>query len=345
MNRPWSLAFLPGERILLSQLSGEFRIINSQGVAGQPLKGVPEVLFGGQGGLSDVITDPDFQYNNTIYFSYAARDPEQNNRPTLFVARATLTDSALENTDVIFKAIAPRDAPVHYGAKLAFLPDGTLVIASGDGFDFREKAQSLDNHFGKIVRINPDGSVPTDNPFVHRSGALPEIWSYGHRNMQGLVVTEDGTLYEHEHGPRGGDEFNIIEKGANYGWPLICYCLDYSFAVITPFTEGEGLEQPLKYWRPSIAPSGMAYYSAGVFPQWKGSFFITGLVPGDVRRVFPKPGEHEKPHKYEEEVLFAEIGSRLRNIYQTPEGNLMILTDGPEGKLITVRPAERRSGQ
>lgn len=312
-----------------------------------PLRGVPEVVFAGQGGLSDVVLAPDFLTSQTIFFSYSARDPEQNNAVTLFVARAVLDSIEFELKDVetVFIAQAPRRAPVHFGAKLLFLPDGTLLIASGDGFDYREEAQNLDNHFGKMVRINKDGSVPDDNPFVDRNGVLPEIWSYGHRNQQGLIRMPDGAIYSHEHGPRGGDELNIIKKGANYGWPLICYCLDYSYAVITPFTEGEGLEQPETYWRPSIAPAGIAYYNANSFPDWADSLFVTGLVPGDVRRLV---ADETGSYNTEAEVLFAEMGARIRNIYPTPEGFLMLLVEGkeeervapnqPNGRLVTVKP-------
>ena len=337
LSHPWGLAFLPDGRILLSELSGSFRILEADGRVGDPLTGVPEVVFDRQGGLSDVVLSPDFANDKRIYFSYSAKDPDQNNSTTLFVTRARLSSDALTDLEVIFKAKAPRKAAVHFGARMVFMPDGTLLISSGDAFDHREKAQYLNNHYGKLVRINPDGSVPPDNPFVNTPDALPEIWSYGHRNMQGLIVTSDGVIYENEHGPRGGDELNIIHKGANYGWPLICHCLDYSFAVLTPFTEAEGLEQPLKYWRPSIAPSGMVYYESDVFPLWQDSFFVSGLVPGDVRRVY-RDGDN-----YEEEVLFTEVGERIRNVYETPDGNLLIMTDGPKGRLITVEPEEKPS--
>lgn len=334
LSHPWSMAYLPDGRILLSELSGDLRILGRDGTPGPALEGVPEVVFARQGGLSDVILAPDFRSSGRIFFSYSARDPNQDDAVTLFVASALLEETRLNDVRVVFRAQAPRSAEVHFGAKMVFLRDGTLMIASGDAFDHREKAQTLDNHFGKMVRINPDGSVPRDNPFVNEPGALPEIWSYGHRNMQGLVLAPDGTLYEHEHGPRGGDEFNRIEKGRNYGWPLICHCLDYSFAVLTPFTEAPGLEQPLHHWVPSIAPSGLALYTARNFPRWQGSFFVAGLVPGDVRRLHPD-GEGG----YDEETLFAEMGERIRNIYQTPDGNLMLMTDGPQGRLVLVKPA------
>jgi len=210
------------------------------------------------------------------------------------------------------------------------MADGSLLITSGDGFNYREKAQHLDNHFGKILRVNDDGSIPTDNPFVNSPGALPEIWSYGHRNLQGLVIKDDGTVLEHEHGPKGGDELNIIEPGNNYGWPAITYGIDYSGATISPFTEQPGMEQPIKYWVPSIAPSSMALYQGDMFPSWKGNLFISALVPGDLRRL-----ELSGEKVVGEETLFSELG-RIRNVITAPDGSLLLATDGAEGKIIRV---------
>ena len=212
---------------------------------------------------------------------------------------------------------------------MAFLDDGTLLITSGDGFNYREQAQYLDNHFGKIIRINTDGTIPIDNPFVSMPQALPEIWSYGHRNLQGIVVV-DGVVYENEHGPMGGDELNIVEPSKNYGWPAITYGKDYSGATISPFTEKEGMEQPIKYWVPSIAPSGMAYYKGNKFPEWTNSLFISALVPGDVRRLGMSGSQITN-----EEILFSDLG-RIRDIATLPDGSLILATDGPKGKLIKV---------
>ena len=219
---------------------------------------------------------------------------------------------------------------MHLGAKMVILTDGTLLIASGDGYDYREAAQYLDNHFGKMIRINKDGSVPEDNPFVGDENALPEIFSYGHRNMQGLLIDEDGTIWEHEHGPKGGDEINILEPGLNYGWPAICYCVDYSGAQITPFTEKEGMEQPLKYWRPSIAPSGFMLYAGKEFPEWQGDLFLSALASRDVRRVSTDFSENS------EEVLFSELKARVRNIYEAPDGKILLLLDGPDGRIMKI---------
>jgi len=328
---PWSLAFINQDQFLLSDLSGELSVISlTSGEKLYTVEGVPEVAYGSQGGLSDVKIDPNFSDNGLIYLSYSAKDPEQDNAVTLFVGKGKLVADELKDFSVIFKAKAPRRVPIHLGAKMAFLPDSTILIASGDAYDKREKAQTLDNHYGKIVRLNLDGSIPEDNPFVGIDGALPEIYSYGHRNMQGLLVLSDGAIIEHEHGPRGGDELNIVEPGKNYGWPAICYCIDYSGAQITPFTEKEGMEQPLKYWRPSIAPSGFLFYESDYFAEWDGHYFISALASKDVRKLSISNGQ------VEEEILFSDLNARIRNIYQTPKGSLILLVDGPDGRIIEV---------
>ena len=250
----------------------------------------------------------------------------------MFLSSAELVNNSLINNNVIFEAKAPRRTSVHIGAKIAFLNDGTLLLNSGDGFDHREKAQYLDNHFGKIIRINKDGSIPADNPFTNLMGALPEIYSYGHRNMQGLIVTSSGEIYEHEHGPKGGDEINLINPGLNYGWPAITYGIDYSGAVISPFTEKEGMEQPLLHWTPSIAPSDMIYYENDLYPELSNSFLVTALVSKDVKKVVFDNGRDYQ------ESLFSDLKQRLRNIEASPAGVIYLLTDGPGGKLIKVLP-------
>ena len=246
LDDAWSFVFLSEDRVLFTEMSGKLKIASLSNKFINEIDGTPLVQYSGQGGLSDLALDPDFESNNTIYLSYSAKD--QNKNTTLFLISAELNGNSLENSKVIFQAKAPRRSPIHLGAKIAFLNDGTLLLTSGDGFDHMEKAQTLDNHFGKIIRINKDGSIPKDNPFLDVKGALPEIYTYGHRNMQGLLVTKSGEVYEHEHGPRGGDEMNHIEPSLNYGWPAITYGIDYSGAVISPFTEKEGMEQPLLYW-------------------------------------------------------------------------------------------------
>ena len=333
LDDAWSFVFLDENTILYTELPGNLKIANLIDKTITNISNPPLVHYASQGGLSEVVLDPKFESNRKIYLSYSAKD--ENNKSTLFLSSAELKDNSLTNSKVIFKADAPRRTSVHIGAKIAFLPDGTLLLNSGDGFDHREKAQYLDNHFGKIIRINTDGSVPSDNPFTNIMGALPEIYSYGHRNMQGLLVTSEGDIYEHEHGPKGGDEINLIKPSLNYGWPAITYGIDYSGAVISPFTEMEGMEQPLLHWTPSIAPSDMILYQNNLYPELNGSFLVTALVSKDVKKVFFKDGTDYQ------ESLFSDLKQRLRNIEASPAGVIYLLTDGPGGKLIKVLPKDQ----
>jgi glucose/arabinose dehydrogenase len=330
LEHPWGITFISESEMLVTELSGNLRRVSNGVLNSEPITGVPDVLFAGQGGLSEVILDPNFADNRLIYLSFSAPDADQPKLNQLNVIQARLDGNVLVDHKTIFKSDPPRKTAAHYGARLAFLADGTLLITSGDGFNYREQAQTLDNHFGKILRLNTDGSIPEDNPFITTPGALPEIWSYGHRNLQGLVITEDGTVYEHEHGPQGGDEINVILPGKNYGWPAITYGIDYSGAMISPFTDQPGMEQPFHYWDPSIAPSGMTLYTGAMFPHWQGNLFIAALVPGDVRRIEIKDNKIIK-----EEILFSEFG-RIRNIVAAPDGSLIMATDGDNGKLIRV---------
>ena len=332
LDDAWSLVFLSEDKVLYTEMPGKLKIASLSDKSITNIKNAPSVQYGGQGGLSEVVLDPDFKSNNMIYFSYSAKD--KNGKSTLFLSSAELKENSLVNSKVIFEAKAPRRSPVHLAAKIAFLDDGTILLTSGDGFDHREQAQTLDNHFGKIIRINKDGSVPSDNPFINTKNALPEIYSYGHRNMQGLVVTSSGDIYEHEHGPRGGDEMNLVEPALNYGWPAITYGIDYSGAIISPFSEKEGMEQPLLHWTPSIAPSDMIYYEANIYPELKNSFLVTALVSKDVKKVTFKNKINTQ------ESLFSELDIRLRNIQASPDGIIYLLTDGPKGKLIKVLPSK-----
>ena len=241
-------------------------------------------------------------------------------------------EAGLGDKKLIFEAQPFRRTSNHYGARLLIIEDGSLLISTGDGINYREKAQFLNNHYGKILRVNDDGSIPDDNPFVNKENALPEIWSYGHRNPQGLIYnSQDKHVYIHEHGPRGGDELNKIEPSLNYGWPAITYGIDYNGSIISPFTVKEGMEQPIKYWVPSIAPSDMTFYNGNMFPMWNGSIFISALVPGDVRRIFT-----DNNNLIKEEVIFDEISERVRSIKMAPNGSLLLLTDGPNGKVIRI---------
>jgi glucose/arabinose dehydrogenase len=332
LDDAWSFEFINEDTILYTEMSGKLKIASLSDKSIQEIKNVPSVQYLGQGGLSEVVLDPDFKLNKKIYISYSSTD--QNGKSTLFLSSAELRNNALSNSKVIFEANAPRKTPLHLGGKIAFLDDGTILFTSGDGFEHREQAQKLDNHFGKIVRINKDGSVPPDNPFLDTKNALPEIFSYGHRNMQGLVVTATG-IYEHEHGPKGGDEINLIRPSINYGWPAITYGIDYSGEIISPFTEKEGMEQPLLYWIPSIAPSDMIFYEGNKYPELKSSFLVTGLASKDVKKVNFKDGVGIQ------DSLFSELNVRLRNIQDSPEGIIYLLTDGPKGRLIKVLPKKK----
>jgi glucose/arabinose dehydrogenase len=330
LDNPWSIAFISNNDWLVTERSGALRrLINGQ-LDVNPVAGVPDVLYAGQGGLSEIFLHPKFDVNRFVYLSFSAADTTDRKGNALVIVRGRLQGNKLSDVTTIFKSDPLRKTAAHYGARIQFLADGTMLITSGDGFNYREQAQSLDNHFGKLLRLNDDGSIPSDNPFLSTPGALPEIWSYGHRNPQGLIIAKDGTVFEHEHGPKGGDELNIIQPGKNYGWPAITYGVDYSGATISPFTDKPGMEQPIKYWVPSIAPSDMVLYQGAMFPQWVGSLFVSALVPGDVRRLAMSENK-----VISEDIMFSEFG-RIRSIAEAPDGSLILAVDGNEGSLIRV---------
>jgi len=334
LSFPWGIAFLSNDEILVTEKTGQLRLIKNGELLEEPISGVPESLFKGQGGLEGIVLHPDFVNNKYLYLAFSETDEDNIKLNTLRVVRGQLEGHKLSNVKTIFRASPLRKTVQHYGAKMVFLKDGTLLITSGEGFSYREEAQKLNNHFGKVIRVNDDGSIPADNPFVSTPEAKPEIWSYGHRNPQGIVINSDGSVvYEHEHGPRGGDELNIIKKGNNYGWPVITYGIDYSGALISPFKKKEGTEQPIKYWVPSIAPSGMTFYDGDLFPEWKGSLFISALVSRDVRRISVDGNKI-----VEEEILFSSLDQRIRNVVSAPDGSLVLATDSNKGKLIRVVP-------
>jgi glucose/arabinose dehydrogenase len=324
LDHPWSLAFLPSGEMLVTERSGALRMVRDGTLASRPIAGVPPVFANNQGGMFDVVLDPEFASNRQLYLSYAHGTRKQN---TLRVMRAVLKGDSLVEQQVIFTAVPWKTTGAHYGARMAFLPDGTLLLTTGDGYNYREQAQTLDNHFGKVIRINTDGSVPKDNPFVGKAGHMPEIYSYGHRNPQGLVVIDNGEIYLHEHGPKGGDELNHIQKGLNYGWPAISYGIDYSGALITPYTELPEMEQPLTYWVPSIAPSGMAFH--------QGGFYVGALKEGTVRRL-----EWNGKALGKETTLFSELGQRIRDVRSGPDGYLYLLTDTDSGKVLRVKQGD-----
>jgi glucose/arabinose dehydrogenase len=336
LERPWALAFLPDGRILVTERPGRLRIVERDGRISKPFDNVPQVLARGQGGLLDVALDPRFAENRLIYLSYA--EPGEGNTAGTAVARGRLAEGKLENVQVIYRQQPKVEGSGHFGSRLVFGRDGTLLVTQGDRIGYREQAQDVSSGLGKIVRINPDGSVPKDNPFVGRSGARPEIWSYGHRNVQSAAVHPDtGQLWTVEHGARGGDELNHPEAGKNYGWPVITYGVDYSGAKIGEGTAKSGMEQPLYYWDPVIAPSGMTFYTANAFPDWKGSILIGSLTPGLLVRLTLKEGQVAREERY-----LGDLRERIRDVRQGPDGLIYLVTDSPDGRLLRVRPATSR---
>ena len=336
LDHPWALAFLPDGRLLVTERPGRLRIVSRDGKLSPALAGVPKVFASGQGGLHDVIIDRGYGQSPTIYLCYA--EPAGPGARTA-LARARLVDPGtprLEDVTVIFQQDGPLSHGNHFGCRIVQTPDGNLFLTTGDHFTTRDQAQNLGNHIGKIVRIRPDGSAPPDNPFVGRTGAKPEIWSYGHRNAQGLALHPDsGKLWEHEHGPRGGDEINIIEKGKNYGWPVIGYGIDYSGAKIHESTQKAGMEQPLKYWVPSIAPSGMTFYTGNVFAPWRGSLFVGALAGQLLVRL-----ELDGDKVVREERLLQQLRERIRDVREGPDGALWLATDSSSGRILRLAPAK-----
>jgi glucose/arabinose dehydrogenase len=334
LEHPWALAFLPDGRILVTERPGRLRIVAPSGRVSEPLDGVPQVQAGGQGGLLDVAVDPEFTENRLVYLSYA--EPGEGGASTA-VARGRLGEGALENVQVIYRQVPKVEGNGHFGSRLVFAEDGTLFVTQGDRQGYREQAQDLDSGLGKLVRINPDGSIPKDNPFTGRSGARPEIYSYGHRSMQAAALhPETGRLWTVEHGARGGDELNHPEAGKNYGWPVITYGRDYSGARIGEGTAKEGMEQPVYYWDPVIAPSGAVWYTGDRYPGWKGSLFVGSMQPGALVRLTVENGRVTS-----EERHLAELGDRIRDVQQGPDGLLYLVTDEDEGRLLRVVPKSR----
>jgi glucose/arabinose dehydrogenase len=333
---PWSLGFLPDGRMLVTERPGRIRIVTAEGQLSPPLKGVPEVFASGQGGLLDLAIDKSYAQNKTIYFCFAERTGGGGRTA---VARARLNDGngRLDDTKIIFRQEGPLSSGNHYGCRIVQAGDGNLFVTLGEHFTYRDEAQNLGNHLGKIIRIAPDGSVPSDNPFVGRADAKPEIWSFGHRNEQGLAINPaSGDLWEIEHGPRGGDEVNIIGRGKNYGWPVIGYGIDYSGAKIHASSVKDGMEQPIKYWVPSIAPSGMMFYTAKLFPKWTGSLF-SGALAGKMLVRLSLTGNAITG----EERLLQNLNERIRDVRQGPDGALWLLTDSSAGRILRVSPAAK----
>jgi glucose/arabinose dehydrogenase len=335
LENPWGLAFLPGGRFLVTERPGRLRLIGVDGKIGAPIAGLPAIAAGGQGGLLDVLVDSGFEKNRTLYFCFSEPAANGSTNSTA-LARAQLSEDGtkLENIKIVFSQQPKVASRHHFGCRIVEARDGTLFLTLGDRFSRKEDAQKLDNHLGKIVRITKDGTAPKDNPFVDKAGALPEIWSYGHRNGQGAALAPDGRLWMTEHGPQGGDEINVPQAGRNHGWPVITYGENYGGGKIGDgITAREGMEQPLHYWVPSIAPSGMAFltsdrYGAG----WKGNLFVGSLKFGYLDRIELKDGKVLAEHK-----LMADGRARIRDVKQGPDGWLYVLTDESDGKLLRLR--------
>ena len=336
LENPWGVAFLPDGRFAVTERAGRLRVIAADGKISPPVTGLPAIAAGGQGGLLDVLADSAFDKNRTLYFCFSEPAAGGSANSTA-LARAQLSEDGakLENLRIIFSQQPKVASRNHFGCRIVEARDGTLFLTLGDRYSRKEDAQKLDSHIGKVVRIAKDGTVPKDNPFVGRAGALPEIWSYGHRNGQGAALAPDGRFWMTEHGPQGGDEINVPQAGRNYGWPVITYGENYGGGKIGDgITSKDGLEQPLHYWVPSIAPSGMAFltsdrYGAG----WKGNLFVGSLKFGYLDRIELKDGRVVAEHK-----LLADGRARIRDVKQGPDGLLYVLTDESDGKLLRLRP-------
>jgi len=334
LNQPWGMKFLPDGKLLVTEKKGQMRIVSTDGSISEPMKINLDINTRGQGGLLDVALGPNFQDNHMIYFSYAKS--AENSQARTAVAKAKLSDNTLSQVKTIWQQAQPYKAGYHYGSRLVFDKTGHLFVTLGDRGG-KENVQDMSTHFGKVVRIDTDGKPAKDNPFLNKEGVLPDIYSTGHRNVQGAYLHPvTGVLWGNEHGPRGGDEINIIEAGNNYGWPVITYGINYIGTKITDITEKEGMEQPVHYWDPSIATSGMLIYSGDAFPYWKGNIFTGALKLMHLNRI--QLGDNNKV--VTEERLLKDQKSRIRAIEQGPNGHIYVATDSADGKILKISPAK-----
>ena len=322
LENPWSIAAID-DAFLVTEKGGRLLRLDAAGGI-TAIEGTPSVYFASQGGLLEVLLDPDFSQNRTVYLSFAGGNKSAN-RTT--VTRAVLDGDALKNPETILEVTPDKEGAAHYGGKMAFMPDGTLLVSVGEGYKYREEAQNLTWELGKLLRIHRDGTAPSDNPFPEQA---PRVYSYGHRNPQGLVYdAKTDRILMMEHGPKGGDELNHIVAGNNYGWPAITYGVDYSGAVISPYTEAEGMQQPLQYWVPSIGPSGLAIYRGDMFPEWQGDLVLGSLINEEMRRLRLAEGV-----VVEDEAIFPEIKGRVRDVRVLTDGSIVTVTD--EGEAFRV---------
>lgn len=332
---PWSLAFLPAGELLVTERGGYLRRITEDGLQADPVSGAPEPYVAGQGGMLDVVLHPEFETNGYVYLTYAAGHRRANR---LAIARGRYADGALSEVETIFEANITKDTDAHYAGRMTFLPDGTFIVTIGEGFDYREEAQDPSNHFGTTVRLNADGSIPEDNPEIE-DGA-PGVYSWGHRNAQAILYDpETDRIISHEHGPRGGDEVNIIAPGVNYGWPIATFGIDYSGAIISPYETYPGMRDPIVVWDPSIAPAGMTLYRGDMFPEWQGDLLIATLQPGNADTAsghirIVDLNENGLPQR--QTVILGDLGARMRDIRTAPDGSLYVLTDANNGSVIRL---------
>lgn len=335
MEIPWGMAFLPDNQMLITDRNGKMYLLSTDGTMTE-IEGVPEVLYEGQGGLMDVELHPDYKANNLVYISYSIyRRQDGEILSSTAIARAELIGARLENLEVIFRALPYSETRHHYGCRLEFDREGYLFFSVGDRGNREENPQALDNHCGKIHRLHDDGTIPEDNPFVNTDGALPSIYSYGHRNPQGVILNPGtGEIWVHEHGPRGGDEINVIKPGLNYGWPVISYGINYDGTIFTNLTEKEGMEQPLHYWVPSIAPCGMGFVTGDRYPQWKNA-----LLVGSLKYEYLNMCEIEDGKVISEEMLLKNIG-RVRNVKVGPDGYIYVAVEEP-GTIYRLIPVTK----
>ncbi|MCT8126438.1 PQQ-dependent sugar dehydrogenase [Alishewanella sp. BS5-314] len=332
LEYPWSLSFLPSGGFLLTERSGQLVTLGSDGQVLQKLDvNLPDLYAASQGGLLEVLLAEDFAQSGRLFLSYVCGTANAN---SVCLASGNWQDNQLTDVKQIFRATPDRRGAAHYGGRMVLLPDQSLVLTLGDGFDYREQAQNKTNHLGKIVRLQQNGSVPADNPFVGQAAVAAEIFTLGHRNVQGIVYdTATGKLWSHEHGPKGGDELNLLQAGVNYGWPVATTGIDYTGARISPFTRFTGMAEPVYQWSPSIAPAGMTLYRGEAFPQYQGNILITALAGKALHRLVL-----DGDKVVEEEKLLTELDSRLRDVRTGPDGLIYILTDGPAGKLLRLTP-------